>query len=62
MEFTQHQIVKIKKELELSALNHFFKQLKQIIVIPTGEPSDQLYDEYFKFVKKVDQSINRRTK
>ena len=58
----KRDIRKLKLAVELSALEHFLRQLKGIIVVPTGEKSDDLYEEFFKFVMKVDKTVKRKVK
>lgn len=61
MVLTRKDVLKIKRDVELNSLKMFFHQLKGVMVSPTGENSDKFYQEYFKFVKKIDYFIKRRT-
>jgi len=56
---TAKQISKIKKSVELNCLKYFLDQLKDIQAIPTGNQSDKLYLEFFKFVRKVENIVKK---
>ena len=61
-QFDKREIKLIKLETELTALTHFFNQLKKVEATPTGERSDIYVRYFFKFVSQLDKDIKRKTK
>jgi len=60
MVITKEEIKRLRKQLEIRSLQAFFMQLKEIIIIPTGNKSDRIFKEYFNFVKKVEKLIGNK--
>jgi len=54
----EERINEILKSLEKESLKYFLSQLVEITAIPTGNRSDNLYIEFFKFTKKVEKKLN----
>ena len=55
----ERQINKIRKQVKRDSLNVFLNQLKEIVVIPTGDKSDYLYKDFCKLIMNVQKEIKK---
>ncbi len=56
---TNKEMNDLKRKIEISSLEFFMRQAKEVILIPVGTKTDDIYYDFLEIVKKADKRLKR---